>query len=50
MDECLDSDCPALAKEATMHLLEQLPRIRQLLKKDIPQLNFPVVKPGTIES
>ena len=33
--QCKLDDCPSLAKEATTHLLEQLPRIRQLLKMDI---------------
>ena len=35
LDDCPDCDRQALAEEATMHLLEQLPRIRQLLKTDI---------------
>ena len=32
---CSDCDCPMLAEEATLHLLKQIPRIRQQLKTDI---------------
>ena len=35
INNCPDCDRPKLAEEATMHLLEQLPRIRKVLKTDI---------------
>ena len=35
IENCSDCDCPALAGEATLYLLQQIPRIRQQLKTDI---------------
>ena len=35
IEDCSDCDCPAIAEEATLHLLQQIPRIRQQLKTDI---------------
>lgn len=35
MENCSDCDCPALAEEATLYLLKQIPKIRQQLKTDI---------------
>ena len=35
MEECDTGDCRRMAEEATLHLLTQLPKIRQLLKGDV---------------
>jgi serine O-acetyltransferase len=35
MQECDTGDCRRMAEDATLHLLTQLPRIRQLLKGDV---------------
>ena len=35
MDKCDTGDCQAMAKDATEHLLGQLPKIRELLKGDV---------------
>jgi len=35
MEECETGDCRATAEEATLHLLTQLPKIRELLKGDV---------------
>ena len=35
LEECDTGDCRRMAEEATLHLLTQLPRIRQLLKGDV---------------
>jgi serine O-acetyltransferase len=35
MEECDTGDCRAMAEDATLHLLTQLPRIRELLKGDV---------------
>jgi serine O-acetyltransferase len=35
MEECDTGDCRRMAEDATLHLLTQLPRIRQLLKGDV---------------
>lgn len=35
MQNCDTGDCRAMAEEATLHLLTQLPKIRQLLKGDV---------------
>ena len=35
MENCDTGDCRRIAEEATIHLLSQLPRIRQLLKGDV---------------
>jgi serine O-acetyltransferase len=35
MEECDTGDCRRMAEEATLHLLTQLPRIRELLKGDV---------------
>jgi serine O-acetyltransferase len=35
MEECDTGDCRRMAEDATLHLLTQLPKIRQLLKGDV---------------
>jgi serine O-acetyltransferase len=35
MEECDTGDCRAMAEDATLHLLTQLPKIRELLKGDV---------------
>jgi len=35
MEDCETGDCRTMAEEATLHLLTQLPRIRELLKGDV---------------